>query len=116
METIYEAADILEAHIVAGMLNAEGIDAEVAGHYQQGGVGELAPRDFARVTLLDERDRERARELIRAYEQNDAPETEDGPIDDGPDGAGADGESTRLGLLLLVGAVVLLLVSWGVFG
>ncbi len=114
METIYEAADILEAHIVAGMLNAEGIEAEVAGYYQQGGVGELAPRDFARVTLLDERDRERARALIRTYEQKDATDDEGGPTGDAPDGAGADGESTRLGLLLLVGAIVLLLVSWGV--
>ncbi|MDG4866460.1 DUF2007 domain-containing protein [Guyparkeria sp. 1SP6A2] len=113
MDTIYEAADILEAHIVAGMLNAEGIEAEVAGHYQQGGVGELAPRDFARVTLLDERDHERARALIRAYEQTDASEAEEAPV---RDGSSADGESTRLGLLLVVGAVVLLLVSWGVFG
>ncbi len=113
METIYEAADILEAHIVAGMLNAEGIEAEVAGHYQQGGVGELAPRDFARVTLLDERDHERARVLIRAYEQKDASEVEKDPARD--DGR-ADGESTRLGLWLVAGAVVLLLVSWGVFG
>lgn len=31
MKIIYRAENILEAHIVCGMLNAEGIEAEVAG-------------------------------------------------------------------------------------
>ncbi|MFO7582742.1 DUF2007 domain-containing protein [Guyparkeria sp.] len=107
MKTIYEAGDVLEAHIVCGMLNAEGIEAEVAGQYQQGAVGGLAPRDFARVQLLDERDEPRARELIRTYEgREDASPREPGPGDADP------AESGRLGLWLLIGAAVVFLVSW----
>ena len=104
MKTIYQADDVLEAHIVCGMLNAEGIEAEVAGQYQQGAVGGLAPRDFARVQLLDERDEPRARDLIRDYEGDKAaaePEPDPDPE-----------ESGRLGLWLLIGALVVFVVSW----
>jgi len=104
MKTIFQADDVLEAHIVCGMLNAEGIEAEVAGQYQQGAVGGLAPRDFARVQLLDERDEPRARELIRDYE-GDKAATETEPEPD-PE------ESGRLGLWLLIGALVVFVVSW----
>lgn len=107
MKTIYRAGDILEAHIVAGMLNAEGIEAEVAGFYQQGAVGELAPQDFARVMLVDERDTERAERVIADYETRE-PE----PV---TDGAGEEsGGSGRLAGWLLAVALVLLLLSWGV--
>jgi len=71
MKPIYRAANILEAQIVAGMLQSEGIDAEVAGYYLQGGVGELATQDFARVWLNDERDEDRAKQLIAEYERGD---------------------------------------------
>ncbi|HER35139.1 MAG: DUF2007 domain-containing protein [Halothiobacillaceae bacterium] len=109
MKTIYRASDILEAHIVAGMLNAEGIEAEVAGFYQQGAVGELAPQDFARVMLIDERDMERAEQVIATYEARDPKPTEDEPgrEDDG-------GSDSRLAGWLLVVALLLFLLGWGV--
>ncbi|MEZ5449562.1 MAG: DUF2007 domain-containing protein [Thiolinea sp.] len=65
-ETIYRAANITEAHLVAGMLEAQGIAAHVGGHYLQGGVGEIATMDFARVWVADE-DYEAARPLIAEY-------------------------------------------------
>lgn len=71
MKPIYRAANILEAQIVAGMLRAEGIEAEVAGYYLQGGVGELATQDFARVWIHDERDEALAKKLIAEYERGD---------------------------------------------
>lgn len=71
MKPIYRASNILEAQIVAGMLQAEGIDAEVAGYFLQGGVGELATQDFARVWLHDERDEARAKAVIAEYERGD---------------------------------------------
>ncbi|MGV6827678.1 MAG: putative signal transducing protein, partial [bacterium] len=40
MKRIYSAANPTEANIVVGMLQAEGIDAHLTGHYLQGGVGE----------------------------------------------------------------------------
>ena len=108
MKTIYRAADILEAHIVCGMLNAEGIEAEVAGFYQQGAVGQLAPQDFARVMLIDERDADRAERVIAAYEARE-PE----PVSDEPESEQGDGKSGRLAGWLLVAALLLLLLSWG---
>lgn len=68
MQTVYRAGNILEAHIVAGMLRAQGLDAQVGGHYLQGGVGELAPSGFAQV-LVDEADVEAARTRIAEYER-----------------------------------------------
>jgi hypothetical protein len=75
VQTIYKAANITEAHIVRGMLNARGIDAEVSGHYLQGGVGELATMDFAQV-LVEEEDIALARNVINEYEANTHEQTE----------------------------------------
>lgn len=68
MQEVYRASDITEAHIIAGMLEAHGIEAHVGGHYLQGGVGELGTMNFATITVDDE-DLLRARELIDGYEQ-----------------------------------------------
>ena len=68
MIKVYDAANITEAHIVRGMLQAHGIDAHVGGHYLQGGIGELAVEGFAAV-LVDNDQAPRARELIREYDQ-----------------------------------------------
>lgn len=68
MQIVYQAANIIEAHIVAGMLSANGIPANVGGHYLQGAVGNLPPADFAHV-LVDDPDINAALALIREYEQ-----------------------------------------------
>jgi hypothetical protein len=69
MQIIYKAADIVEAHIVAGMLKSEGIEAYVGGHYLQGAIGDLSPLSFANV-FVDNSDVHRAATLVREYEQN----------------------------------------------
>lgn len=75
MKLIYKARDITEAHIVAGLLNANGIEAHVSGHYLQGGIGELATMDFSNVHVADE-DIALARKLIAEYEgSQDKPDT-----------------------------------------
>ena len=66
MKIIYQAADITEANIVCGMLQAHGIDAHVGGYYLQGGIGELMPSGFANVQVRDE-DIEVADKLIEEY-------------------------------------------------
>lgn len=68
MEIIYRAADIIEAHIVSGMLTAKGIDAYVGGYYLQGAVGELSPLGFATVSVAAD-DVEAALSMIREYER-----------------------------------------------
>jgi len=110
MQTIYRAADIIEAHIVRGMLEAEGIEAEVAGFYQQGAVGQLAPQDFARVMLVDERDAARAEQLIAAYESRDPEPAGDEVLGRREKEVGSSG---RFAAWLLVVALVILLLAWG---
>ncbi len=70
MQIIYKAADIVEAHIVAGMLQANGIDSHVGGHYLQGAIGELAPMGFANVFVADT-DVVTALPIIKDYEHGD---------------------------------------------
>jgi hypothetical protein len=67
MKLVYRASDINEAHIVSGMLHANGIESHVGGYYLQGGIGELAARDFATVLVADA-DVESARTIIAEYE------------------------------------------------
>lgn len=70
MIKVYDASNITEAHIVRGMLQANGIDAHVGGYYLQGAVGELAVQGFASVLVADE-DMASARALIERYEKGD---------------------------------------------
>ncbi len=67
MKIIYKAGDITEAHIVAGLLNANNIETHVGGFYLQGGVGDLAAMDFVNVQVDDE-DIQKAVEIISEYE------------------------------------------------
>jgi hypothetical protein len=78
MKLVFNANDIMEAHIVAGMLHAEGIEAHVGGHYLQGGVGELATMGFATVSVMDD-DAAAARKIIERYQTDAA--TVDMPAD-----------------------------------
>lgn len=69
MIKVYRAANITEAHIVKGMLEANGIEAYVDGFYLQGGIGELATMDFASVSVDDENEK-KARDIIEEYESS----------------------------------------------
>jgi len=67
MKQIYKPDNITEAHIIAGMLKSQGIEAYVGGYYLQGGVGELMAADFASVHVADEQ-AEEAKIIIKLYE------------------------------------------------
>jgi hypothetical protein len=54
LKIIYNAGDLTEAHIVAGLLNANGIETHVGGYYLQGGIGELAAADFISIQVADD--------------------------------------------------------------
>ncbi len=54
MQIAYRAKDITEAHIVAGLLEANGIEAYVGGHYLQGAMGEIGAAGFSNVHVDDE--------------------------------------------------------------
>lgn len=68
MEIVYRAANIIEAHIVAGMLNACGIQTHVGGHFLQGAVGDLSPTGIANVLVLS-MDKDLALAIVKDYEQ-----------------------------------------------
>lgn len=69
MKIIYRAENLIEAHIVSGMLNANGIFTYVGGHYLQGAVGDLSPLGFANVFVNDD-DYERALPVLKEYDCN----------------------------------------------
>ncbi len=83
MRIIYKARDIIEAHIVSGMLNANGIETHVGGYYLQGGVGDVAVYDFANVQVADD-DVAMALPLVAEYDgvQNNISEQENINFDD----------------------------------
>ncbi len=53
------------------MLEADGINCHVSGQYLQGGIGELASMDFARV-YVDEENYQKALPLLLEYDNNSA--------------------------------------------
>jgi len=82
MKIIYKARDIIEAHIVAGMLNANGIETHVGGYYLQGGVGDVAVFDFANVQVADE-DVVKAKPLVAEYEGAEIESSNGSVVDNG---------------------------------
>lgn len=70
MKVIYRTQDIVEAHILAGLLQSRGLEAYVGGHYLQGGIGELAALDSATLSV-DDADEPVARAIIAEYERGD---------------------------------------------
>lgn len=69
MQLVFRAGNILEAHIVAGLLNSHGIESHVGGHFLQGAVGDLPASDFAHV-FVDEDDIAWAEAIIADYEND----------------------------------------------
>ena len=68
MIRVYSAKDIMEAHIVSGLLESRGIPAKVSGDYLQGGIGELPAMDLIVVWVNDE-DVQAARKIIEEYDR-----------------------------------------------
>lgn len=69
MVRIYSAASLPEAHLVRGLLGQAGIDATVFNENLQGGLGEIPfTHAYPEVWIIDERDLQRAREVIRQIE------------------------------------------------
>lgn len=74
MKIVFKAGNIIEAHIVAGMLNVCDIPTYVGGHFLQGAVGDLSPTGFANVFVAPE-DFEQASALIADYEKVEESQT-----------------------------------------
>lgn len=55
MRVVYEAENIIDAHLVKGLLEQEGIPAFVQGEYLTGGMGDLPVAGLVRVAVPDSR-------------------------------------------------------------
>lgn len=70
MYRIYSASNLQEAHLLAGLLRQEGIEAHVLNENAVGGMGEIPfTQTWPEIWLEDERDRSRAEAVIGAFEQ-----------------------------------------------
>ena len=52
---VYSATDLVDAHIIKGLLENHGIPARVDGGYLSGGIGELPPMGLVTVSVSEER-------------------------------------------------------------
>jgi len=70
MTLIYRASDLLNAHVVAGLLKTNGIDCEVRGESLVGAIGELPLTDdvLPSVWLRDASQMQLALRLIERFE------------------------------------------------
>ena len=67
MQRIYDANDLIEAHIVKGLLEQQNIEVYIGGYYLQGGIGELPVSGNVSVWVADEHI-VRANEIINDYD------------------------------------------------
>ena len=68
MKTVLHALNSIEANMIKGLLESEGIDSQVLGEYLQGAIGELPPCGLIRV-VVDESDYENANEIINNWRE-----------------------------------------------
>ncbi|MFZ6800704.1 DUF2007 domain-containing protein [Undibacterium sp. Di24W] len=68
MQTIYQASNGVEAHMLKNMLEQEDIPAFIEGEYLQGGVGDLPAHNLVRL-LVVESDFVKAKSIIDAWTQ-----------------------------------------------
>ena len=68
MKTVLHALDALEANMIKGLLESEGIACSILGEYLQGAIGELPVNGLIRV-VVDETDYEAASTIIESWRE-----------------------------------------------
>lgn len=90
MRVVYQAEHLIDAHLVRGRLQSEGIDAHVRGEWLTGALGELPMQGLLAVCVA-EPDAGSARALLALWEQEASTEAPEGAADDAdPDAPEAD--------------------------
>jgi len=67
MQIVYEAANTIEANLLKGLLEQEGIETFINGEYLAGGIGELPVTGIVNLSV-EEDDVEKALKVIEAYD------------------------------------------------
>jgi hypothetical protein len=69
LKKLYSAASLPDAHLIRNLLIQAGIEAHVFNENAQGGVGQLPVMEACpQIWIADERDLERARNVLHAFE------------------------------------------------
>ena len=109
MKSVYEAANSADAHLVKNLLAQADINTMIRGEYLQGGLGDLPVGGLIQVCVADG-DFERARDVIREWQQTPVPEDDD-PRPPAPNMSRGTGIGKTL-LAMLIGAVFGGLAVW----
>ena len=70
MKKILDAKNTIEANLIKGLLQQQGIESYISGEYLQGGIGELPPIGIVQIQVDDD-DAARAQQIIQAWEAGD---------------------------------------------
>lgn len=101
MKQVYAPANAAEAHMLAHLLEQNGIHAHIHGEGLQAAVGELPAANLLQLLVADE-DYERGRTLVLEWERASPPVTHEGPV------------RRRRGLWLTIAAFFIgIFVGWG---
>jgi hypothetical protein len=69
LKKLYSAASLPDAHLIRNLLDQAGIEAHVFNENAQGGVGQLPVMEACpQIWIVNERDLQRARQLLEAFE------------------------------------------------
>ena len=69
MQRIYDANDLIEAHIIKGLLEQQDIEVYIGGYYLQGGIGELPASGNVSIWVADQQSIH-AIEIIKEYDRS----------------------------------------------
>jgi hypothetical protein len=95
MISIYQAANLADAHLIRHLLEQERIDCYIAGEYLQGALGEIPANTPIEVRVAPE-DAARARRIVEEWESSEPDPTLFGDASDGAaDGMRTSVENTR---------------------
>jgi hypothetical protein len=103
MKCVYEASDVLEAHVIQGLLEQHRISSFIEGEYLMGAVGELPASRLVRILVNDD-DLPEGSSLMRDYDSANQPLNKQASI--------AQGGMPRHGnrLLLVMGLMIVMIL------
>jgi hypothetical protein len=99
MKCVYEASDVLEAHVIQGLLEQHRISSFIEGEYQMGAVGGLPAGRVVRILVNDD-DLMAGTSLMRDYDSTNEPLTKQASIAQG--GMPRDGNGLLLAMALMI--------------
>jgi len=101
MKCVYEASNVLEAHVIQGLLEQHRISSFIEGEYLIGAVGELPASPLVRVLVNDD-DLPLGASLMRDYDSTNQPLNEQLTIAQGGMPRNGNGLLIAMGLMIIM--------------